>query len=174
MRRTLFHILHATFFLLSVSGGWSRLAHGADEVLAVIVHPSVPVQSLSAAELRSIYRRETRFWSDGTPIVPLALMPKNDLRVQFDKAVLGMDADGVAKFWIDQRVRGLAQPPRSVPTLLLVAKVVGGLPGSIAYLPQSHVPAGVHTVALIRDGRVVHAQLERFHFAGSVAQAASP
>ncbi len=151
--------------MCAVALSWSlpNLAAGELESLAVIVHPSVPVKALSAADLRSIYRRETSYWPDGQAIRPLALSPENPLRHQFDLAVLGLDPDAVAKYWIDQRVRGGATPPRSVSTVALIARVTPALAGAIAYVPESAIPAGVRVVAMVRGGTVRSAEaLRRF------------
>jgi ABC-type phosphate transport system substrate-binding protein len=128
-----------------------------DEPIAIVVHPGVPVQSLSAAELRSIYKRDTQFWSNGDPIRPFALPPESDVRQAFDLAVLGMDPPTATKYWIDQRVRGGAPPPRGVPNASLLARVITSLTGAIAYLPQSSVPQGARIVAVIRGGTVTRA-----------------
>lgn len=129
----------------------------ADESIAIVVHPSVPVQTLSAAELRSIYKRDMQFWSNGDPIRPFALPPESSVRQAFDLAVLGMDPPTATKYWIDQRVRGGAPPPRGVPNAALLARVITSLAGSIAYLPQVSVPQGVRVVAIIRGGTVMRA-----------------
>lgn len=149
--------------LLGLGLSLPNLASGEPESLAVIVHPSVPVKALSAADLRSIYRRETTFWPDGQTIRPLSLPPENVLRHQFDLAVMGLDPEGVAKYWVDQRVRGGAAAPRSVGTAALIARVVPALTGAIAYVPESAVPPGVRVVAMVRGGTVRSAEaLRRF------------
>ena len=172
MRRIL-----TTFALLSAFAlSWSlaSVAAGESESLAVIVHPSVPVKTLSAADLRSIYRRETAYWPDGSAIRPLSLPPENAVRQQFDLAVLNLDADGVAKYWIDQRVRGGATPPRNVNTAILIARVVPALAGSIAYLPESAVPAGVRVVAVVRSGTVRAAEASRRYVADAALSVEAP
>ncbi len=131
-----------------------------DEPIAIVVHPGVPAQTLSAAELRSIYKRDTQFWSNGDPIRPFALPPESDVRQAFDLAVLGMDPPTATKYWIDQRVRGGAPPPRGVPNAALLARVITSLTGAIAYLPQSSVPQGVRVVAVIRGGAVMRAMAQ--------------
>jgi ABC-type phosphate transport system substrate-binding protein len=153
------------------SSGIAPVASGSPEPLAVIVHPGVSAEALSGPDLRSIYRRETRFWPSGEAIRPLALPPESDLRQQFDLAVMGLDADGVARFWIDQRVRGTATPPRVVPSTALIARVVPALSGSIAYVPLSMAPKGARVVAMVRDGRVQTALASQRHLAQASAEA---
>lgn len=150
-----------------VGASWSLSNVAASDVesLAVIVHTSVPIKTLNTADLRSIYRRETTYWPDGQAIRTLSLAPESPIRHQFDLAVLNLDPEGVTKYWIDQRVRGAAAPPRSVSSAQLIARVVPAMPGSIAYLPASMVPAGVRVVATVRGGSVHSAELARRYVA---------
>lgn len=159
-------ILTALALLCALAASWSLSKATAEvEAIAVIVHPSVPVTVLSAAQLRSIYRRETGFWPDGQVIRPLSLPPESAVRQQFDFAVLALDADGVTKYWIDQRVRGGVTPPRTVASASLVARVVPALTGSIAYLPESAVPPSVRVVAMVRGNSVRAADAMRRYVA---------
>ncbi len=159
---------------LSLSWSMSNIAAGEPEMLAVIVHPGVPVKTLTAADLRSIYRRETTFWPDGQAIRALSLPAENALRNQFDLAVLGLAPDAAIKYWIDQRVRGGATPPRIVSTAALIARVVPALAGSIAYLPESAVPAGVRVVAVVRAGTVRAAEASRRYVADAALSVEAP
>lgn len=143
-------------FVIAVLSPVQQVIAG-DEPIAIVVHPGVPVQTLSAAELRSIYKRDTQFWSNGDPIRPFALPPESSIRQAFDLAVLSMDPPTATKYWIDQRVRGGPPPPRGVPNAALLARVITSLTGAIAYLPQSSVPQGVRVVAVIRGGTVMRA-----------------
>jgi len=150
-----------------IGASWSLSNVAASEVesLAVIVHAGVPIKTLKTADLRSIYRRETTYWPDGQAIRTLSLAPESPIRHQFDLAVLNLDPEGVTKYWIDQRVRGAAPPPRSVSSAQLIARVVPAMPGSIAYLPESMVPAGVRVVATVRGGSVQSADAARRYLA---------
>jgi len=169
-------ILIALALMCTVCASWT-LSHVAAEVeaLAVIVHPGVPAKELSAAELRSIYRRETMYWSDGQPIRALSLPPESGLRQQFDAAVLNLDPEGVAKYWVDQRVRGGVPPPRSVGNAVLLARVIPALTGSIGYVPESSVPKGVRVVAMVRGMAVRAAEAQRRYVAdASLSGQAAP
>lgn len=66
-----------------------------------------------------------------------------------------MSAEEVAKYWIDQRVRGGAPPPRQVPDPALALRLVAKLPGSVAYVPSSMVNSQVKVVARVSDGKVI-------------------
>jgi hypothetical protein len=83
-------------------------------------------------------------------LIPLNQPPGTPARSEFDKAILGLDPEGVTKFWIDQRIRGQGAAPRAVPSAMLM-RVVPQLAGAITYLRANEVTAGLK--ALTVDGK---------------------
>jgi hypothetical protein len=81
--------------------------------------------------------------------------PEAEVRRAFDGAVLRMSPEEVARFWLDQRIRGGARPPRQVPDPGLAVRLAAKLPGSIAYVPENLVNGSVKVVARIKSGKVV-------------------
>jgi ABC-type phosphate transport system substrate-binding protein len=123
--------------------------------LAVIANPAVPVKSLSGAELAAIYSRTTRNWKDGSAIRPLNLQPGSPERVAFDRAVLHLDPDQSAQFWVDKMVRGEEGAPKAIAKAEIILRLVPTLAGAIAYVPEDKVEDKVRVLAFIRDGKVV-------------------
>ncbi|HEX7476712.1 MAG TPA: hypothetical protein VF331_02795 [Polyangiales bacterium] len=82
--------------------------------------------------------------------LPFNAPPHSADRELFDERVLGMEADEAARFWIDQRIRGL-QAPRTIPSPELAVRVVGKLPGAIAYVRASYLTPEVKALRI--DGR---------------------
>ncbi len=115
---------------------WVGTAH-AESPLAVVVHPSVAQSTFSKSELSAIFTTRKGNYDGGQRIIVLNLPPRDDSRVLFDRQVLGMGPDEVARYWIDRRVRGGTPPPRHVPTAALMARLVEKLPGAIGYVPAS-------------------------------------
>lgn len=124
-------------------------------IVAVIANPSVGVKKLGHAELRAIFTVSQKRWGNGVSAVPFNYPPENSLRAYFDKAVLGLKPSQVAKFWIDQRIRGKARPPRHVLGEVLVGRVVVALPGAIGYVHKKYIPEGVLVVAFVVDGKIL-------------------
>ena len=122
--------------------------------LAVVVNPAVPVSHLTAAELESIFTVSRKSWPDGSNVSVFSYSPDDHLRQEFDDVVLRMSPEDVARFWLDQRVRGGPRPPRQVPDPLLAVRLVSKLPGSIAYVPEAMVNSTVKVVAHIKAGKV--------------------
>ncbi|MCC6751044.1 MAG: hypothetical protein IT371_25550 [Deltaproteobacteria bacterium] len=128
---------------------------GPPSELLVIVHPAVRVASLSAADLESIFSGSRRRWPDGGAIVAFNYPAGDGVRVLFDRVVLRLDPDAVARYWIDQRIRGMGRPPRQVPSAALLPRLIARLAGSVGYVAAAAAPPGTKLVARIRRGKVV-------------------
>lgn len=109
----------------------------AAEPLVVIVNKSVGQAAFSQGELSAIFTTRKRNFDGGQRVIPLNLPPRAEARVTFDREILGMGPDEVARYWIDRKVRGGNPPPRHVPSAALVARLVEKLPGAIGYVPAS-------------------------------------
>ncbi len=126
-------------------------------------------RSLTPAELEAIFRSSRRHWQDGGPIVAFNLPPGSPERAAFDRAVLQLSPEEVARYWIDRRIRGGDPPPRGVSNASLVLRLVAQLPTGIAYVPATLVRDGVRTVAWVRKGVLAIATnplLDRQEFVG--------
>jgi hypothetical protein len=145
----------AGVFLASVLLTTQAATASGDQNLAIIVNANVAVSRLSASELEAIFTSSRRTWPDGSSIGAFSYALESQIRRDFDRVVLRMSTDEVARFWIDQRVRGGAPPPRQVPDPSLVIRLVAKLPGCIAYVPDNLVNPTVKVVARVRDGRVI-------------------
>lgn len=143
--------------LLGFTSSAARSIGHADDTedMLVVVHPRSRINVLSAQQLEAIYTRSTTRWDDGALIIPFNLADTSPLRHRFDRTVLRLDPQQVGRFWLDQRIRGLGAPPKQVPDVALLVKVIERLPGSIGYAPMSRVRPGVKIVARIRNGGVV-------------------
>ena len=115
--------------------------------LAVVVNAKNPIKALGTDELEAMFKALRRNWPGGQRIQPFNLPPRHPLRIAFDRSALHMEADAVARYWIDQRVRGGQQPPTQVPDPKLMLRVVSSLAGAVGYVPTNEVSGGVKIVA---------------------------
>lgn len=88
------------------------------------------------ADLAAMFTTRKQSWGGGKRIVPFNFPPKHDVRVAFDRAVLDMDPDDVARYWIDRRIRGGNPPPKQVSNARLIVRLVEKLDGAVAYVPE--------------------------------------
>jgi hypothetical protein len=129
------------------------VAEPADN-LAVIVHADNPVR-VTAGELESVFLRHELEWPDGDPVIPVNATPDSARRKQFDRVVLGMSPDEVARYWLDQRIRGAGTAPREIGDAFLTLRLVARIKGAIGYVPEGSELRDVRVVARIRDGKLV-------------------
>jgi len=141
--------------LLAAVGLSTTYSFASDPTLAVIVHPDVEVKQLSDVELESIFLTERRYWSGTRPIIPFNLAPRSEERALFDRVVLRMEPEAIARYWLDRRVRSGNPPPRQAPDPMTVGRLVAKLPGAIGYIPESFVTHEVRVLARIRNGKVL-------------------
>lgn len=119
-------------------------AFGA-EALVVVVHPSNR-ENPSKADLAAMFTTRKQAWGNGGRVVPFNFPAKNSVRIAFDQSILGMTPDDVARYWIDQRIRGGNAPPKQVSGAHTIARLVEKMGGAVAYLPKSAVTSGVRVV----------------------------
>ncbi|WP_437579367.1 hypothetical protein [Sorangium sp. So ce887] len=138
--------------LLGTSPPASSLA--VEEEIAVVVNQANPARAAGRDTLRPIFQTTRTEWY-GRSAKPLNLPDDSSLRQRFDRAVLGLDPDGVARYWIDRKIRGGERPPRKVSSPGAVLRAVAEEEGGVGYVAASDVNASVKVIARIRDGQVI-------------------
>lgn len=147
-----FGLLLGSMLLLSPMHG---SAVGPRIEIVVVANKAVNAARISRDELRPIFQTKKDTWPDGTPAKPINLPDTSPVRRAFDSAVLGLDADRVARYWIDRKIRGGERPPPTVSSSALVVKLVSKTAGALGYVEASAVDGSVKVVAKLVDGQVV-------------------
>jgi hypothetical protein len=124
----------------------SSPALAAGEPIAVVMSSRSHHRNLTSDKLRRIFLALPTDDDDGNRFVPINLAQSSSVRERFDRNVLSMAPSEVARYWIDQRLRG-SKPPRSASSLDLCRRAVEELPGAISYLPLSQV-GSLHVVSI--------------------------
>jgi hypothetical protein len=113
------------------------VALGETQIL-VIVHPSNPVQNMSADELQNLFSGEVQNWSQigGTDhaVTPWVLTPADESRQLFEKTILGE--------------KNLASQARLAADPGWMLAEVSADPGAIGYLPAAWLDENVRPVEL--------------------------
>jgi hypothetical protein len=133
--------------LVTTAFGVELLAESAD-ILVPVVAQSSPVTDISMGTLRRVFLGEPVNGPGGTRFVGFNQPPKTRPRTSFDQVVLGMNPDEAARYWVDQRIRGGARPPRTVANVALLRQVVSQFPGAISYLAMADVDPSVRAVSI--------------------------
>jgi hypothetical protein len=126
----------------------SRAAAAAPR-LVVVVNPKNPIRSLGAGEIEAIFTTRRLDWPGGSRIIAFNFPPRHATREEFDRRALHLDADEVARFWIDRRVRGGHPPPRQIPDAKTMLRVVASLETAVGYVAGGDVDGSVRAVAEI-------------------------
>jgi phosphate transport system substrate-binding protein len=126
----------------------------ANVPIAVIAHEQVPVNGLSLAELRRIFRGEQRFWSRYVTIT--LLMPprgSRERKVLLDKIYEQRSESQVQHYWINKLFDDPAQTsPKITGSTQMSASLARAIPGAIALVPADHIPPGVKVLRI--DGKL--------------------
>jgi ABC-type phosphate transport system substrate-binding protein len=131
---------------------WAQSSEAGNEALVVIVNKANPSSSIGLNELRPIFQTTKTRWSNGGDAIPFNLPYDNGLRQEFDRAVLGLDPDRIARYWQDRKIRGGARPPKQLPSVSTVLAAVAANPGAVGYVNASAVNGTVKVVAKIMGG----------------------
>jgi hypothetical protein len=144
----------STTLLVFVAAGsiWLGSARGARaEPIVVVVGKGSPVRQLSVGDLQRIFLQLPVQTSGNVPFIPFNHPPRSSVRERFDNVVLGMSPEEVARYWIDQKIRGQPAAPRTIHSPSLLCQLVARLPGAITYVPASLV--GPQCKAVVIGGR---------------------
>jgi hypothetical protein len=126
-------------------------AESASEDLAVVAAKQSPLEGLSLNQLKRLYLGDAIQGPGGEKLLALNRDPKSAERIGFDRSVLGMSPEAVARYWIDRKIRGQSGAPRAVDPGPVVERVVARLPGALAYVRAKEVGAEVKVLRI--DGK---------------------
>lgn len=140
--------------IAALSWQGSSSAEAGDDIV-VVVNKANPVSSMTQEDLRPLFQTTKSQWGDGVKADPFNLLDEDPARQSFDLAVLGLDPDRVARYWIDRKIRGGERPPRKVPSASAAARTVSNERGGVAYVHRSDLTPSVKVVAKISNGKVV-------------------
>jgi hypothetical protein len=120
--------------------------------IAVIVHPSVAVDNLTAAELRRILTGDREFWPNGARVTILIRAPVARERDVVVRDICQMTEAQFRQHWIGKVFRAeTPSGPKIVYTNDMAVDQVGRTPGAVAFVEG---PVTAKTVKVVRiDGR---------------------
>jgi hypothetical protein len=121
--------------------------------IAVIVHPDVPIDNLSLAELRRVLLGDREFWSAGLRISLLIRAPIARERDAAVKTVCQMTEAQFRQHWIGKVFRAdTPSGPKIVYTAEMAIEQVARVPGALAFVAAPVTAKGVKVLKV--DGRL--------------------
>jgi len=135
-----------------VLAAWSAPATTQGEDIAVVVHPGVPVDNLTTAELRRILLGDREFWPSGDRITLLIRAPIARERDVVVKNLCEMTEAQFRQHWIGKVFRAeTPSGPKIVYSTEMARDQASRLAGAITFLPMSQVGTGLKVLRV--DGR---------------------
>jgi hypothetical protein len=122
------------FYLL-----WCQVAVAAPAAelaptVRVIAHPSVRVDALSQAQLRSIYLMRQVVWPDGVAIRVFTLAPRSAVNLQFCRDHLQLFPYQLERVWQKLTYSGTGTPPTELQDQQAMLQAIAATPGAIGYI----------------------------------------
>ena len=117
----------------------------ADDIL-IIANKDVPVSSLSAEELKSIFLGEKVKWND-THTVAFALL-MTDIHESFLKKYLGISSVQYSQYWKKMIFTGRAKSPKAFNKPEELCDYVVNTSGCIGYVPSPICNDKVRTISV--------------------------
>ena len=133
---------------------------GADVELAVIVHPSVTLDSLSRGQLLDYYTGDIQNWPNGEPVMVKDLREKGEVRDGFYR-FLGKRPSRMKSIWLRRMLSGEGEPPESLSTEQEVLTRVAQTPGALGFVRSTQVTDQVRVLMLIVDEKLGGAPPDR-------------
>lgn len=119
------------------------------QTIVVIAHPAFAQETVSEAELASIFRRNERIDSQGRALVPVNLASDDPLREAFSRALFAQAPADMEAYWNERYFHGIA-PPHTVASIEAMLRFVAATPGAIGYVPECAFDGRVKALARLR------------------------
>lgn len=133
-------LLAAVAVCLLVAGAVASARTSAPEDIAVVVHPDVPVDNLSFAELRRVLLGDREFWSSGVRVTLLIRAPVARERDIVVKNICEMSEAQFRQHWIAKVFRNETPTgPKIVYSAEMAIDQVTRTPGAITFVEASQV-----------------------------------
>ncbi len=126
-------------------------ASAAGQPIVVVVAVSSATSDLGMSTLQRIFGGDQISGRDGQRVIPFNQAVQTAERSTFDRIVLGLSPDDIARYWINRRIRGQSGPPRTVPSVALMRRVVAQLKGAMGYLTADQLDGSVRAITI--DGK---------------------
>lgn len=123
------------------------------EDIAIVVHPEVPVDDLSFAQVRRIFLGDQQFWSNRDRIALLMRAPDAIERGVMLEQVYKMTESQFRQYWIAKIFRSeVTSGPKIVYSTEMAYELVDVIPGSITFVRASEVRANAKVLRI--DGKL--------------------
>ncbi len=148
VRLSLTLVVAACFMAAAHAAAEERDAPAPATAIAVVVGRHSFVTAVTKDELRELYLRRQRLWSNGTRTIPINLPAGDPVRERFTHTILGRSNDDLIAYWNARYFEGIT-PPTVLPSATAIRAYVKIEPAAIAYLPLPEVDASCRVLLVI-------------------------
>lgn len=124
----------------------------------VIANPSVRVDSITPAQLRSVFMEELRSLGDGSHVEPVVAR-RGDAHEAFLKLYLGKDSDELQIYYRALVFTGKGSMPKMLDSDAEIAQYVAHTRGAIGYVSDQELTDGVKILSIVDTSKLVQRKL---------------
>jgi ABC-type phosphate transport system substrate-binding protein len=114
--------------------------------VAVIVHPSIGMNSIAKEDLARIFLGKVKNFPNGQAAVPINQDEKSSARARFNEAVCEKNSSQYKAYWSQLVFTGKGTPPKDVGNDAAVKQLVAANPNMLGYIDAALVDATVVVV----------------------------
>ena len=119
------------------------VAQGHNVDVALVADPDIPVNNLTLAEVRKVFRGERQYWNTNLAVVLLIRAPVARERDVVLKIIYQMSESQFKQYWIAKIFRAeSATAPKVVYSNDMANQLVTAIPGAIAFIDSKDVKPG--------------------------------
>ena len=120
---------------------------GPRRCVALVADPDIPVNNLTLAEVRKVFRGERQYWNTKLAVVLLIRAPVARERDVVLKIIYQMSESQFKQFWIAKIFRAeSASAPKVVYSNDMANELVTAIPGAIAFVDARDVRPGTKVI----------------------------
>jgi ABC-type phosphate transport system substrate-binding protein len=112
----------------------------------VIVNKANPVKTVTLAELRRIFLKQSRMWPHAETMVPVDWDSTSEVREQFCKVVMNRSVREMAEYYVQQSMTQGVTPPSTQKSARAILRFVASVPGAVSYVPPADVDDTVNVI----------------------------
>lgn len=143
--------LAAAIAILSSIGGFAG-------TFKVIANPSVRADSITPAQLRSVFMEESRSLGDGSHVEPVVAR-RGDAHEEFLKQYLGKDSEELQTYYRSLVFTGKGSMPKTLDSDAEIADYVAKNKGAIGYVSDQEPANGVKILTIVDTSKLSQRKL---------------
>jgi ABC-type phosphate transport system substrate-binding protein len=126
---------------------WTAVAAAQSRApFVVIVNKANPVKTVTLAELRRIFLKQSRMWPHAETMVPVDWDSTSEVREQFCKVVMNRSVREMAEYYVQQSMTQGVTPPSTQKSARAILRFVANVPGAVSYVPPADVDDTVNVI----------------------------